>query len=371
MGKKSCTLLLLLLVIEVIGCSSNSDNQDASLDDTNAAGSSGAGGTTSTIAETGDIAESNGESGSGVSPIDAAADGSQKEAGTVSTDGSQRLDASNIKDATSVDTGVTQEDSATPADEAAVVSTCDRTCLIGYISEYLDALVARDPSRLKLSPTLKYTLNGVVAEIGEGLWQTASQLETDKRLDFADPLEGQVATQTVVDENGISPVIYQVRLKVVGGEITEIEAMEVRQLGAANGFFIVENMKPQPVFLQEIEPSQRMNRDELRAVMELYMDYLEGKKTGAELPFDTNCVRYENGVPTANGVAAFEMQSFWRFQVTRRYLVFDEQAGIVWGMFPFSQAATSLVVGEAFKIIEGKFMMIQAVMAYMPAKAWD
>jgi hypothetical protein len=40
-------------------------------------------------------------------------------------------------------------------------------------------------------------------------------------------------------------------------------------------------------------------------------------------------------------------------------------------MFPFSQAADSLVVGEAFKLMDGKIMMIQAVMANMPAKAWD
>jgi hypothetical protein len=31
----------------------------------------------------------------------------------------------------------------------------------------------------------------------------------------------------------------------------------------------------------------------------------------------------------------------------------------------------NLVVGEAFKLIEGKIMMIQAVMANQPAKAWD
>ena len=49
----------------------------------------------------------------------------------------------------------------------------------------------------------------------------------------------------------------------------------------------------------------------------------------------------------------------------------DEEAGIIWGMLPFSQASTALVVGEAFKMIDGKIMMIQAVMANMPAKAWD
>lgn len=100
------------------------------------------------------------------------------------------------------------------------------------------------------------------------------------------------------------------------------------------------------------------------------MDYLEGSKRGNELPFDETCVRYENGVATASGVAAFNMQS-WAFQVTRRHLIFDVEYGIVWGMYPFMQTDVTLVVGEAFKMMDGKFMMIQAVMGYMPSRAWD
>ena len=56
--------------------------------------------------------------------------------------------------------------------------------------------------------------------------------------------------------------------------------------------------------------------------------------------------------------------------MTRRYLVFDEEQSIVWGMFPFTQADTTLVVGEAFKVMDKKLMMIQAVMANIPAKTW-
>lgn len=113
-----------------------------------------------------------------------------------------------------------------------------------------------------------------------------------------------------------------------------------------------------------------MTRAALNKVTELYLDYLEGKKKGNELPFDRACKRYENGQVTASGVSAFNSQSFWRFKVTRRTLIIDEEAGITWGMYPFDEGASPLVVGEAFKIVEGKIMMIQAVMARMPANAW-
>ena len=259
---------------------------------------------------------------------------------------------------------------AAPASADGAAGTCDRACLLAEMSTYLNALVAKDPKMIQTSSTLKYTENGVVIQLGDGLWKTASALVAGERLDFADPTVGQVTSQLVVNENGTTPVIYMVRLKVVGGEITEIESMAVRQGDAANGFFQPANLKPQPVFTQAIDPSMRMTRDQLTTLMNDYLDYLDGKKTGAMVPFDTNCARYENGVATATGVASFNAQS-WGFNVVRRILIVDEEAGIVWGMFPFEMTATSLVVGEAFKMINGKIMMIQAVMANMPATAWN
>ena len=261
--------------------------------------------------------------------------------------------------------------SATPdATSGTTAGACDRPCLLMMMSKYLDALAARDPSKIPVASSLKYTENGAVAKLGDGLWKTASALVPDERLDFADPTVGQVASQLVVNENGTTPVLYMVRLKVVAGQITEIESMAVRQAGAANGFFQPANLKPQPVFTQAIDPSMRMSRDQLTTLMNDYLDYLDGMKTGAMVPFDTNCARYENGVATATGVASFDAQS-WGFSVVRRILIVDEEAGIVWGMFPFEMTSPTLVVGEAFKMIGGKIMMIQAVMADMPSDAWN
>jgi hypothetical protein len=252
---------------------------------------------------------------------------------------------------------------------AAANGACDRACLLGVMQGYLDALVAHDPSKIKVSANMRYTENGVEAKLGETLWKTATMLVPDERLDFADPMVGNVATHVVINE-GTSPVIYQVRLKVANGEITEIEAMAVRRQGAANGFFNPAKMKPEAVFLQPIDPAKRMTRDAMLALTETYLDYLEGKKRGNQVMFDSMCKRYENGQVTASGLSSFNTQA-WSFQLTRRTLIVDEEAGITWGMYPFTQSSTSLVVGEAFKLIEGKIMMIQAVMANQPAKVWD
>jgi hypothetical protein len=250
----------------------------------------------------------------------------------------------------------------------APATDCDRACLLKMMQSYLDALVAHDPSKIPLSPSLKMTDNGMTAKPGDGLWKTGTEIVQDKRLDYADPTTKNVGSQVLVME-GSSPAMYEVRLKVESGMITEVESMTVRQQGAANGFFTPANLKPEAVFLQMPDASQKMTRDQLMSTMELYLDYLEGKKNGSQVPFDMGCKRYENGVATASGLASFQAQS-WSFQVTRRILIIDEEAQIVWGMFPFMQTASPLIVGEAFKMLGGKIMMIQAIMAYMPVADW-
>lgn len=229
------------------------------------------------------------------------------------------------------------------------------------------ALIAKDAKMLKVGPNLKYTENGTEAMLGGTVWTTAASLVENTILTFADPVEGNVASQFVFNESGSSQKIYQVRLKVVKHEITEIESMVVK---SGDQFFNPAGMKVEPVFTQMIDPAKRTSREQLRSITELYLGYLEGKKGAGDVPFDMSCKRYENGTVTANGLTAFQTQS-WSFQVTHRILVVDEETGITWGMFPFQQSESALVVGEAFKIIDGKIMMIQAVMTYMPSKTWD
>jgi hypothetical protein len=38
--------------------------------------------------------------------------------------------------------------------------TCDRACLEGFVNQYLDALAAHDPSKLRLTKNARYTENG-------------------------------------------------------------------------------------------------------------------------------------------------------------------------------------------------------------------
>jgi hypothetical protein len=335
-------------------CSSTTDSKSEDTSGTGTGGINGNGGALAPAPGTGGVTSSAGSGGHAAGP--------PASGGTGGAPAQPPIDASIAQH----DAGLSDAaaDGGPPSADA-----CDRACLLAVMKSYLDALVAHDPTKAKFKTGAKYTANGVVAMLGDGLWKTATKLDPDEHIEFADPEFGQVASQLVVDE-GAAQVIYQVRLKVVAHEITEIEAMEVRQADAANGFFSPADMKPQPVFNQAIDPAKRMTREQLKAEVDLYVMYLDGKVGGDGVHFDANCARYENGFSTASGLTSFQLQS-WTFDVVDRYLVFDEEAGLVWGMFPFTHDPETLVVGELFKVIDGKIMMIQAVMANMPAKAWD
>src|SRR5579863_3182850 len=82
---------------------------------------------------------------------------------------------------------------------------CDRVCLGGMITGYLDAMVAHNSAKLPLSPTIRFTEDGVDLKLGAGLWKNASKIRA-YREDVLDERQGVAATRVVVEE-GSTPVL--------------------------------------------------------------------------------------------------------------------------------------------------------------------
>ena len=72
---------------------------------------------------------------------------------------------------------------------------------------------------------MKYTENGLVVAVGEGVWKTADKITFKRGL--VDTQKCGTHTQTIIEEGGKS-ILYGVRLKVDTGKISEIEAIVVR-----------------------------------------------------------------------------------------------------------------------------------------------
>jgi hypothetical protein len=247
----------------------------------------------------------------------------------------------------------------------------DRAGLKKVLDDYLNALIARDPSSLPLASDLRFTENGEVIRLGEGLWKSASRVRTETRLDFIDVTAGQAGTQLVIEENGSTPVICQFRIRLVDGSITEVESIAVR-----NGdlkFFEPEGMKPVPVFHEAVPPARRMTRERLIETVERYVDLLKGGSyTAARTRIHKDMVRWENGAVTSDYARLSTRENGpQRAAIPTRFPIIDEEYGLVYALMEFGLAERTLCPFELFKIMDDEIVMLHIVIKSMPTRSWS
>jgi hypothetical protein len=180
------------------------------------------------------------------------------------------------------------------AGEAAARSggACGEACLNGFIDAYLGAILAHDPARLPTAATVKFTENLVPLQLGrEGLWATANG-RRDFNIYVPDVRTGQAAWIGILKEND-KPVMAAIRLKIVGGRITEAETLVGRS--ALNGADRVPG--PRPQFAELVPPSERTSRERMIAIASSNWDAME-QGDGERAPYAADCERYDNGQKT-------------------------------------------------------------------------
>jgi hypothetical protein len=228
---------------------------------------------------------------------------------------------------------------------------CDRACLMKAANDYLAALVAHDPSDVKLAADLKFVENTARLAAGEGLWKTASAVPTAFALHVPDPVSGQIGFIGMMEESG-KPIQLGLRLKVENGAITEAEHLVVRSF---NGNALDNLKTPRPGLLTEIPPAQRLPRELLLAVGMTYYDSIEQSSGDATL-FADDCERRENGMITAGGTGAgfdglprqgcaaqMDSRVFTYIDSIdfRRVWIADPATGLVFGLSHFRHSMTS------------------------------
>ena len=293
--------------------------------------------------------------------------------------------------------GTPSRAAAAKAAPQSAASACDRACLEGFVDQYLTALAARDASRLPVASTVRFTENGTVLKLGEGLWGTANGLGTF-RLYTDDPAAGQVGFIGVVKEWD-RPAILVLRLKVHDQKITEIETIVNRDIPGATALDKIGT--PDPVLTQTVPPAERESREELIKISNIYFSGLERGDGKGVYPFTPDCNRIEGGTQTTNNPALdaprpysypiFSMgceaqfkTGFFKFVTRirdRRFMAVDQERGLVFAFVFFDHNGTvkSLTlndgsvfpeslrhpftweIGVVFKIEKGKIRFIQGV----------
>jgi hypothetical protein len=181
---------------------------------------------------------------------------------------------------------------------AVAANDCGRKCLYGVVDQYLDALVAKDPSRLPWARMVKFTENNVSLQVGDGLWGTISAMRPED-VRAADPANGQVAYFGVVDEHGTKSFIA-LRLKVEDHKISEVETLIDRKGYRPGPFGDPAMLKPVPVLEENVPPAERRPRAKMIALADGYFNTLQLNDGQIFTVFDPHCSRRENGVWTAS-----------------------------------------------------------------------
>jgi hypothetical protein len=272
-----------------------------------------------------------------------------------------------------------------PAADAA--EDCNRECLRGFITQYLNAMVAHTPGSLAVAPNVRFTEDTVVMKLGEGLWKGASKIRP-YRLDILDPAQGVAASQVVVEEAG-SPVMLALRLKVLDRKITEVETQVTRNQKEGAIFAIDALTITNAAMTMPIDPAKRSSRAEAIRLAEFYPAGLEiGSFVKVNAPFAPDAYRFENGRLMAGKGCSFQPPSCEDIRgqsisthpgLSYRVIAVDEELGITLLRINFGRAdrygvGNALMVWEAFKVYGGQIHAVEAFMKIMPADApsgWD
>jgi hypothetical protein len=285
--------------------------------------------------------------------------------------------------------------------------------MTGMLDRYLAALVRHDPKGLPLNRDVKFTENTARLQVGsEGLWVAASELPSGFRIYAIDVPAGQAGFYGVMKERD-RPLIIALRLKVVNGQITEIEHVLARNLRAET----VKNMAtPRPEFVTALPATSRLPRQQMISIADSYFEAIE-HADGKLAPFADDCVRRENGGQTtrnakpvpwpvslgskqADDAMAYigtlscsdqldtHVMDFITRLWPRRHEIVDEELGLVFSfpMFqhrggsgtiriynvpgveslPLGGGSSNLQAGEIFRIDRGRITAVEAMGTSLP-----
>jgi hypothetical protein len=267
----------------------------------------------------------------------------------------------------------------------ASAADCDRECLSGLITQYLNAMVSHTPAGLPLSDKVRFTEDTLDMRLGDGLWKNASQIRP-YRQDILDVRQGVAVTHVIVEESS-SPVMLVLRLKVVDRKITEVET-QVTRTQAQGAIFAVDALKtPSKEMAYVPQPSQRASREEAIRIAQFYPAGLKiGSFVTVDAPFAADAYRLENGRymagPAATNAASQNIKTqriMAHPAITTRVAAVDEELGIVLLRMNFGDTGSygpgnALIVWEAFKVFGGQIHAVEAFMRVMPAttgSGWD
>jgi hypothetical protein len=253
---------------------------------------------------------------------------------------------------------------------------CDRDCMTSLLTDYIDAVVAHDSSKLPVLENYRYTENSRPVMFGEGLWQSVTG-KTTFRHDYLDTSR-QVAATHVALEEGPNTALYSVLLHLEDSKIAGIET-HVQRITPDSRFQPTELGKPVRGMDDPVPAGKKNSRDEM---IDIALTYPEGLRIGSFIdgptPFADGAYRVENGVITAGeGCGRGDCDMYAQNIIVHPGVIasvaaVDEENGTVLLWMNFGHTGDSYGVGnalvtfEAFKVWGGEIHAVNAFFLGLP-----
>lgn len=258
---------------------------------------------------------------------------------------------------------------------AAEAAECDRECLRGMITKYVEAIVAHTPQSLPLADNVRFTEDSRELKLGDGAWKTVTRAGSF-RQDYLDVRRGIAASHVELYEEA-GQLQYSVVLRIVDQKITGVETL-LNRITSTSKFQPDSLGKPLRKMNDPVPRDKRMQRADLIRVA---LTYTEGLRIGNftdATPFAKDAYRVENGVfiagegcPRANCAGLYTQRVILHPNIVASVAAVDEEAGIVllWMNFGYTNsygANNALVTFEAFKIWGGEIQAVNAFFRILP-----
>jgi hypothetical protein len=250
---------------------------------------------------------------------------------------------------------------------------CSRDLLRIAVDTYFAALAAHDPVLLKRADNLKFTENGRVMELGQGLWQTAGiAMYKHSALDVETCTS--VSESVVPDASTDMEVPVGLRLKLENGRVSEIETIVVRPgdykvFGSSfpSNTDAIAASKDRVQWEQVVPADQRNTREEIQDWLDKYFRLFP--RHGCNLADD--CQRLENGGGSFECSAALSCDMSatpaGRGSLIPRTFVIDTETGIGVGFTMFMGNTDFHMI----KMYGGEIHAVHAILGAASSSGWE
>jgi hypothetical protein len=236
---------------------------------------------------------------------------------------------------------------------------CTRAELQSVVDRYIKAAKQGDPSIMPLAPHTRYVENKTETAIGQGIWQTALDIDLHRSILDVDSCE---TFTEVIHTNKAHPYVIGTRLRVVGGKVEEIVSLVTDKgdwLFNADNYLMYSTKEKWDI----IPADKRSDRQTLINAAAAYFDVFSNKNS--KVPWGIPCARLEGGIYTAKdfndpkATCNLGVPEDGKVKLTNRHYVVDRDMGAVVGFVDFDNE--KVPDSHLFRVENGKIRYIHTL----------